>query len=771
MLGIKCGFCPGGGFFYNEKADPHHETVKKILLTLAALLSLSTVATAAGDEGNYVVTKISNPDRGEGEVDGLMPGGFRENSYTWRLAERGVEIFIATSRNLANGVVNMFTPVLTQYNISTDTFWSIVDAVTNGDIPHNSATPNEGANIISYNRKTDEYKVLYTAERTIYFRMAVTFGEDVYFGTYSAYPNMPQYLLKLDKQGNFTKVFETSGSVSLRANCVYDNHLFFAGADAREEVDPNDPRTPCKIAVLRKSNADDTKWTRVADYKDFGEYAYDPMMFNTTGCPVWELAVHNDYIYASGPSTEGMIIFRGHPAAAGETPNEYGWYWEEVVGLNNGINNPGLSDIVGGEPDTYRSVLGSVFEFNGELYSYTFDHTVGGMQTAITGMLNQIAGQPVKASEYLRYIYSTLQHPQKIWKLNDATGKFEECVNFTKLTEGTTNEYIWRMGIYDGQLYISTMDSGVCYGYLTQLTNGSFFSMTPDERAQKIEYIQKVIDILTRYQNNKSIAELIAQLEEMKDFLEQFKEDEQIDEQTLAILEQYQEMIDQLLKLLEDYINGGNSAEVQALAQAMIGGDSEAIAYANALAALAQLPDDYFTNAASRAKRLIAQNGYDAVEAQMIGSIEDALQALYDYLKNSLEEIADRIDVKGIQMYAYINKMVREDEWGFDLFRTSDGVDFEVITRTGFDDKYNYGCPSFLATEEGMYIGTCNPFYGGQLHLLTNLKEPEVGVSTIAADSKQLSDVYYTPSGLRIVGTPTEPGIYINDGRKVIVRP
>ena len=67
-----------------------------------------------------------------------------------------------------------------------------------------------------------------------------------------------------------------------------------------------------------------------------------------------------------------------------------------------------------------------------------------------------------------------------------------------------------------------------------------------------------------------------------------------------------------------------------------------------------------------------------------------------------------------------------------------------------------------------MYIGTCNPFYGGQLYLLTNSKY--TGVDNIAVkDSDEHSNIYYTLSGMRLVGKPTAPGIYVNDGRKVVI--
>lgn len=645
-------------------------------------------------------------------MDGLMPGGDRENSYTWRLAMRGDEIYIATTRNIASALVNLYAPAFAASGISVDSFWSMIDVVTNGDIPRNDA--NEGANIISYNRKTGEFKVIYTGEKAVYYRMAVTFGDNVYFGSYSADPTVSQYILKLDKDGNFTKVFETMGSVSLRANCEYDGHLFFAGADDREVVDADAERIPTKMAVLRKSNEDDTVWERVADYKDFGDVAYDDIMSSWAGAPIWELASHDGYIYATAPSHAGFVIYKGHPAAKDEKANEYGWYWEEVAGLNNGINNPGLSDVVGGEPGTMRSLIGSVYEFKGKLYAYNFDHSFGGEASAFAGFLQQVAGKDVKASEYLFYMFNSLQNPQKVWCLNDETGKFEELKNFTKLMEGTTNEYIWRLGEYDGQLYIATMDAGIFYGYLTQLTNGNFFNMSQEEKYSKIGYITKAIQLLVDSKKGeipeKIAKNLAAKLESLKTFLDQFVETERIDDNTIMVLINYSGMIQEIVSMIESSISN--------------------------------LPD------------------------------ADNAQSILEQARQAIQDIYDKIDTQGIAMYIYINNTVMINEWGFDMFRTSDGETFETITRNGFGDKYNYGCPSFLATEEGLYFGTCNPFYGGQLYLLTNnpeLPEDATDIHITKADVEN-NPVFYTLSGQRLSGRPTLSGIYIQGNKKVFVK-
>ena len=698
--------------------------MKTLLLSLLLALPIGANAQKVWEGSDYTVTKVSNPDRGEREVDGLVAGGDRQNSYTWRMAMRGDEIYIATARNIASALVNLYGEAISgAAGVSMDTFWAMIDAVTNGDIMRNDVS--EGADIICYNRKTGEFKVVWTGGETEYQRMAVTFGDNVYFGSYSANPTVKQYILKLDKDGNFTKVFETAGCTAMRANCVYDDHLFFASADDRTVIAEGDKVPVSKMAVLRKSNEDDTVWERVADYKDFGDIPYDPIHSSWAGAPFWELATHNGYIYATAPSTAGFVIFKGRPAQDGEKANEYGWHWEEVAGLNNGINNPGLSKTRGGQPGTMRSLIGSVFEFNGELYAYDFDHAFGGEAQAFVGILQQLKGADVKASDYLSYMYNSLQNPQRVWKLDDATGKFEECREFTKLMEGTTNEYIWRMGEYDGQLYIATMDAGIFYNYLTQLTNKSFFKMTPEEIFTKVQYIANVLKILADSKSSENAEKLKNGLELLKNILEQFVEEEQVDEETVRKYINYEKVattVDMLVKL--------------------------EIALLNA--------------------KIAAMPGEDLESKVLIAALEK--------VKDTASDIANKIDLKGAEMYLYINHQVMTNEWGFDLVRTADGENFEVITRTGFDDKYNYGCPSFLATEEGLYIGTCNPFYGGQLFLLTSHDSegpayigtnlPVTDIPSVEAKSN--ASIYYDLSGRPLKGKPTQKGVYLKDNKKVV---
>ncbi|HPD57922.1 MAG TPA: hypothetical protein P5294_11075 [Smithellaceae bacterium] len=55
---------------------------------------------------------------------------------------------------------------------------------------------------------------------------------------------------------------------------------------------------------------------------------------------------------------------------------------------------------------------------------------------------------------------------------------------------------------------------------------------------------------------------------------------------------------------------------------------------------------------------------------------------------------------------------------GFDLYVTSDGNNWSPVTRDGFGDQFNYGGRILLSTDDLLYIGTANPFYGAQVFTL-----------------------------------------------------
>ncbi len=56
-------------------------------------------------------------------------------------------------------------------------------------------------------------------------------------------------------------------------------------------------------------------------------------------------------------------------------------------------------------------------------------------------------------------------------------------------------------------------------------------------------------------------------------------------------------------------------------------------------------------------------------------------------------------------------------EGGFDYRSTTDGVNWTLISRSGFSDLYNYGVRSQEPTSSGLYLGAANALFGMQVYL------------------------------------------------------
>ncbi|MBO4383517.1 MAG: hypothetical protein J5847_05450 [Clostridia bacterium] len=429
-------------------------------------------------KSNDTVIRITNPNGKPGEVDGLV--GDRQQGYGWSLAERGDYIYIGTWFNTIGAVVTIINAGLKAkgLNISQETVEAMMDVISNNEIPH----PSKGLGGQIYKMHKDkpgEFTKIF--ETDVSFRNVILFGDDLYFTTYRGV-NMDKvnHIYKVDLDDNVTSVYETTDGACSRACAILDGKLYFAGADSKFELDPGDEDN-VKLAVMVKDDEDDRKWDYVADYHDFIEYASDGHVKSPAGSPFWDMVAFKGSLYVTLPGSAGFIAFEGHPAKRGEKgkANQYGWVWTEIVG-RNAVNYPGICETPAGNTLDYGkgivSVVGAFGVFNDSLYCYNIDNTITSEIMGISGMLS-ITQPDFKLSNFVGPVHDTIKHAQKIWKYNETTGRFDECVGFTKLVEDTCVEYVWKSAVYNGEFYIGTMDSKVIYNYLTRLTNGNLLHM------------------------------------------------------------------------------------------------------------------------------------------------------------------------------------------------------------------------------------------------------------------------------------------------------
>ena len=792
-------------------------------------------------ESDYTITRLSNPTLGSAQLDGYIAGGMHGNDYTQSMAAVGDKVFIATCANLGYAFTRRYNP---NWN-----FWFIAEELYNGRFPFydpEDADRYDGARIISYDTKTKEFKVVYEGENGVGYRTAATApdGSCAYFTAYTADSRVLPYVLKVDKHGNCTKVFETKDCVALRGFCEYNGRLYFAGADEREDATSLiGGNKPAKLAVLEMHS---NSCLNVADYKDFGTLAFDEIFKNWNDSPIWSIVSYNGYIYVTLPSSAGFVIFRGHPAVGTESKNKAGWHWEEVAGLNNGVNNPALSEVAGGVPGV-NMLSGSLFVFNNKLYACNFDHSIMGELSVFAGGIKALTEQPFNAVNYLNFMYSLLQNPQKVWCLNDLTGKFELMPHFTQHMLSTLNG---RVGVYDNQLYVATLDAGYAYSWLSQIAIDDFIHMTPAEIVAKLTGLEDILKAITKRRAQDPQAQVyVEKLEQLEAFLLQLLKDNVdktaevasvtdiislediinlikmlgVSETSTSSSAVTSELISNILKLF-----CGNSSATTPAGSSYFGNIINWVELLKALGLSDLFPgitkiEDIANMPLSEWKEFIdtiifkilqERFGFEGdisslpdIDMSALGDYQELLNQILDLIKEKLgpdfvigdDASADKIlaalletlrenvlgllgslETNAISNYVFIFNRMATNKMGFDLMRTGNGYEFEYITRDGFGDKFNFGCPSFVTTKDGLYIGTSNSFFGGQLWLLTNAsssspiryngttEDDADAIETIAVDGAQ-SD-YFTLDGRRVSAKAAKGGIYIVNGKKVLVK-
>jgi hypothetical protein len=119
----------------------------------------------------------------------------------------------------------------------------------------------------------------------------------------------------------------------------------------------------------------------------------------------------------------------------------------------------------------------------------------------------------------------------------------------------------------------------------------------------------------------------------------------------------------------------------------------------------------------------------DTPIADDIAALKDALTDFYVFCSTKAEtdeKLADAITktasaAVATALYAFNNS----DPAGFNLYKSTDGVNFEPVVVDGFENKYNYGGRVLLATKYGTFVTTANPFDGGQVWRIEDL-EPTI---------------------------------------------
>ena len=798
---------------------------KKLLSVVLAgtviFTSLSTgISTMAAENqnGTLTVEKISHPDRGEGQIDGILPFEMmgeeanRNQSYVWSVAEYGDYIYMGSCwnpisgiyyRNLRDNLTKLFQSQGMDRKAAQEKASQLAKDVMNvlyhGNFPDGSTAQKGTPFIARMNKYTNEMELVYVEKENSQFinwngyRMAQVYNDKIYF-VCAGYPT--SRLLQIDPETLDTKIVmqktaENPGFsngirgltvmngeliVSLATDGADPDHMFENGSPlpkpyqdaikqvAKKDTKLNDPNPTLKGArILSTSNPEDPNgWKIIADQETFHNLPACYVADSINGGGVWDLVPFEGSLYATmvtgktDPKTkenhkQGFAMYKGTPDANGN------WKWLPIIGdTSKGAQYEfGLGK--------KESCAGNLFVFKDQLY-------IGGYNDPMLD-LAQIGNEG-----NFEPLYNDLKNPACLYRM-DKSGNIE-TINDDGFGAAST-QYLWRFSEYNGKLFIGTFDISTLASGFTQLTDGSLLELTPEEFMQELEYIKTLLeDLGLTGQPEEKPALLIENEEEVKETettkteevketetenTEEVKEAEEASkteevketetENTEEVKETETENTEEVKETETENTEEVKETETENTEEVKETEEASKTEDVKEVEVPEQVENIFTESEQDRILEMI--EALDNMEAkanaiendvETYGLGEDIVK-MYDELKDIFEKLKPILDAVSPEVtekiesillepafhhfiyYLGCSDIIKDQEKGCDILYSEDGENFKVLTRNGFNDEFNHGGRAFIPTDNGLYVGMANPFWGAQLWKITDGTEkpsPEV---------------------------------------------
>lgn len=281
-----------------------------------------------------------------------------------------------------------------------------------------------------------------------------------------------------------------------------------------------------------------------------------------------------------------------------------------------------------------------------------------------------------------------------------------------------STQYLWRFSEYHGKLVIGTFDIATLASGFTQLTDGSLLEMTPEEFSQKMTYVKELLQSLKKTPSGAALT------------AEEGTTEEAVTEDTA---EDAQENI-------QENTDADNTADQAATEAAK---DQEAVVTDNTNAELTDTEADAIDQMLDQLDEIETLSSDDSQTAAYTqrtkpSDIVDVYMDMVNNYNNYVKPILNRLNPDLAQKiennvfntafhhfvyYLGCSNIIHTQEKGCDVLISSDGVNFTTLTRNGFGDIYNHGGRAFIPTDNGLFLGMANPFWGTQLWRVTDGSE------------------------------------------------
>mgnify|MGYP004648368903 FL=1 len=694
----------------------------------------------------YSFEKLSHPTVGTSQPDGIVdyqgdgavavPGadgntanneGDRGQSYTWAAASYGDWLYVGTCYAAMGNTLTLMDSTLGD-SFDAETMRLTLEAMFNGTFFYGqqkedgTADKDSGGILVKINTKTGETKLLLSESLNgvgPLFRNAVSYKGKLYFcgsvrtnGGKSGLPAVYEIDPKTDKwkpvyQGlssmqDYGAAYKQGISTGIRGMCVHDGQLVISnvGKDAAG-----------KFVSTILTSSDPSKgqgsFTEIANSDKLFNYPAIRYQDSIYGGAIWDMVSYNGHLYATictgtpenAPDDNSMQSFamvRGDKNADGS------YTWTPIVGDQE---TDGAKYCFGIDPARTRSGAANLIVYNDYLYIGEYNDEEIALERILFNKSNSDeSGKSSMGGVDCSFVNANLEQSVNIYRMDkdenmelvvgDRTDMFPEG-GISGLTSGfgrNENQYIWRMQKFDGKLYIGTFDTASLLEPIGQFSNGDIIDMTPEEWDSQV---QRLKDLLDHLLDKKLPDDPIVPVNTLAD--DDSDEAVEVDDEKAEVVEGFGDLSDALEDATGDLCDQAAtmSEEVEDDAAYVQKIDSE-IAYFKSFADQYQDMLDSYES--------LKQQYEDAYGTELPGDIQDAFDKLLS------EE-----NLKKLQSVLTCMYYLHDAERGFDMYVTEDGVNFTTLTTNGFNDPYNHGLRTFAVTNQGLCLGTANPFYGCQV--------------------------------------------------------
>lgn len=703
----------------------------------------------------YSFEKLSHPTVGTSQPDGIVdyqgdgavavPGadgntanneGDRGQSYTWAAASYGDWLYVGTCYAAMGNTLTLMNGVLGD-SFDAETMRLTLEAMFNGTFFYGqqkedgTADKDSGGILVKINTKTGETKLLLSESLNgvgPLFRNAVSYKGKLYFcgsvrtnggksglpAVYEIDPKTDEYKVVyqgLSSMQDYGAAYKQGISTGIRGMCVHDGQLVISnvGKDAAGNF-------VSTILTSSDPSKGQDSFTEIANSGTLFGYPAIRYQDSIYGGAIWDMVSYNGHLYATictgtpenAPDDNSMQSFamvRGDKNADGS------YSWTPIVGDQE---TDGAKYCFGIDPARTRSGAANLIVYNDYLYIGEYNDEEIALERILFNKSNtEEGGKNSMGGVDCSFVNANLEQSVNIYRMDkdenmelvvgDRTDMFPEG-GISGLTSGfgrNENQYIWRMQKFDGKLYIGTFDTASLLEPIGQFSNGDIIDMTPEEWDSQV---QRLRDLLNHLLDKKSPDDPIVPVNTLADDdsneaveVDDSNEAADVDDEKTEIAKGFGDLSDALEDATGDLCDQAatmsqdfedDAAYVQKI-------DGE-IAYFKSFADQYQDMLDSYEN--------LKQQYEDAYGTELPSDIQDAL-----------DKLLSEDNLKKLQSVLTCMCYLRDAERGFDMYVTEDGVNFTTLTTNGFNDPYNHGLRTFAVTNQGLCLGTANPFNGCQV--------------------------------------------------------